>query len=203
MSWVPGWDSIASAHWWENFYFWASIVALILLGVMEVVSHRYTERKDELATAEQSETQRQHDEEIARLHLQAAQTEERAANLERENLEIRAKVAGRRISKEQHDSIVAALSPQPRTFDIEVMHESEAGLFASDIVKTLTDAHWTVREPTFPMGTVWTGLLISLTDDPAAGELAAAFKRANITFEIANERHERVTIIVGGKPSPF
>jgi hypothetical protein len=39
---------------------------------MEVISHRYTERKDELAAAEQSETQRQHDEEMARIHLQTA-----------------------------------------------------------------------------------------------------------------------------------
>jgi hypothetical protein len=73
MSWLPGWNSIASAHWWENLYFWAGIVALILLGVMEVVSHRYTERKDELASVEQGTIQRQHEEEIARLHLQTAE----------------------------------------------------------------------------------------------------------------------------------
>ena len=57
MSAIPGWDSVASSHWWSNFYFWASILALISLGVMEVVSHRYSERKDELAASEQESHQ--------------------------------------------------------------------------------------------------------------------------------------------------
>jgi hypothetical protein len=35
MDWFPGWASVAGAHWWRNFYFGASIAALILLGVAE------------------------------------------------------------------------------------------------------------------------------------------------------------------------
>jgi len=58
MSWIPGWDSTTSAHWWSNFYFWISLVSLIFLGLFEAVSHHYSERKDELATAEQSAVQR-------------------------------------------------------------------------------------------------------------------------------------------------
>jgi hypothetical protein len=91
MSWIPGWDSIAGSYWWENFYFSASIGALILLGVAEVISHRYSQRKDVLAAIEQSDTQRRHDDEIARLHLETAATNERAANLEHENALIRQK----------------------------------------------------------------------------------------------------------------
>jgi hypothetical protein len=62
---------------------------LLALGVFEVFSHRYTERKDELAAQQQDETQRKHDEEIARLHLETAQIQERAAQLEKEAAEAR------------------------------------------------------------------------------------------------------------------
>jgi hypothetical protein len=72
VSLIPGWDSIASAGWWSNFYFWAGIAGLLLLGVSEVVSHRYTERKDELVAEDQDATQRRHDEEMARLRVEAA-----------------------------------------------------------------------------------------------------------------------------------
>jgi cell division protein FtsL len=203
MSWMPGWDSITGANLWSNIFFWSGIFALLFLGISEVVSHRYTERKDELASEQLAATERRHNEEMSRLRLETAKANERAAELERENLEIRQKVAGRRISKEQHDTIVRLLSPEPATFDMQVMEESEAGLFAADILKTLTDAGWTVDKKEFPLGVVWTNLNISLTDDPAAGRLAAAFQIAGVPFGIANERQARVTIIVGGKPSPF
>src|SRR6266478_3341374 len=88
MSWIPGWDSIASAGGWSNFYFWAGIVALLLLGVMEGVSHRYAERKDELVADEQAAIQRRHDEDMARVQHDAAQANERAAQLERDAAEL-------------------------------------------------------------------------------------------------------------------
>jgi hypothetical protein len=56
MSWWPGWDSITGSHWWSNAYFFASIVSLILLGVFAVVSHRYSERTDELTAIEKANT---------------------------------------------------------------------------------------------------------------------------------------------------
>ncbi len=79
MSWIPGWDSVAGAHWWSNIYFAASIGALILLGVFEAVSHRYSERKDELSAIEQQKIQDQHDKDVAAIHLQAANLEKEAA----------------------------------------------------------------------------------------------------------------------------
>lgn len=79
MSWLPGWNTIAGAHTWESAFFWGSIIALILLGVTEVASHRAAQRKDELTEQQQSETQRRHDEEMARLRLQTAELTERAA----------------------------------------------------------------------------------------------------------------------------
>src|SRR5258708_14331673 len=79
MTLIPGWDSIAGSNWWSNFYFWAGIIALLLLGVAEVISHRYSERKDELVAEQQDSTQRRHDEEMARLHLETANANARAS----------------------------------------------------------------------------------------------------------------------------
>jgi hypothetical protein len=63
-----GMDSIASAGWWR-ILFWGSIISLIGLGISEVASHRYSERKDELVERQQLVEKKEHDDEIARLHL--------------------------------------------------------------------------------------------------------------------------------------
>lgn len=80
---------VAAAGWWGGFYFWLSICALIGLGIFEVASHRYSDRKDELAGIEQEAVQHRHDEEMARLRLTTAQIQERAATLEKEAAEAR------------------------------------------------------------------------------------------------------------------
>jgi hypothetical protein len=82
VSWIPGWGSIAAAGWWSGFFFWASIVSLIGLGISEVASHRYGDRKDELTAEQQRIDKKTHDDEIARLHLEPAQANERAAKLQ-------------------------------------------------------------------------------------------------------------------------
>src|SRR5438874_211545 len=74
MSWWPGWDAIASAEWWANFYFWAGIVCLFMLGATEVISHRYTLRKDELVSEEQRQTEQRHKEDMARAHIRVPRT---------------------------------------------------------------------------------------------------------------------------------
>lgn len=70
MGLAPGWDSITGANWWSNLFFWGSIIALIGLGICEIVSHRYGERKDELVAAQERTTNDRHEEEMARLHVQ-------------------------------------------------------------------------------------------------------------------------------------
>jgi hypothetical protein len=87
VNWIPGWDSIAATGWWSGFFFWASIVSLIGLGISEVASHRYADRKDELSADQQRVEKKAHDEEMARLHLETAQVQERAAKLEKEAAE--------------------------------------------------------------------------------------------------------------------
>jgi hypothetical protein len=79
---------------WGNAFFWAGIVALLFLGVSEVVSHRYSERKDELVSQQQVAADRRHDEEMARVQLLTAQANERAAALEKEAETARGQIAG-------------------------------------------------------------------------------------------------------------
>jgi hypothetical protein len=98
MSWIPGWDSIEGAKAWSNSFFWASIGSLILLGITEVISHRYGIRGDNLAAAKEERIRQQHDWYVARIQYdtaqaneRAAQANERAAQLEKEATEARAK----------------------------------------------------------------------------------------------------------------
>jgi hypothetical protein len=51
MTWWPGWKSIEGASRGETIFWWLGISCLILLATSEIISHRYTQRKDELAAA--------------------------------------------------------------------------------------------------------------------------------------------------------
>lgn len=108
MNWVPGWDSAEAAGWWSAAWFWASMASLLMLGISEVASHRYSMRKDELSAAHQGELQRQNDKEIANLHLQTAQANERAARAE---LALEQYRAPRAISDADVPKIRALLEP--------------------------------------------------------------------------------------------
>ena len=84
MGWIPGWNSIAEAEGWSSFYFWLSIICLIGLGVAEVASHRYGERKDELVAVQDAAKDEQHDQDMARVRQDTAQATEHAAQLEKD-----------------------------------------------------------------------------------------------------------------------
>lgn len=219
MSWIPGWESIQATGWWSGFFFWASIVSLIGLGISEVASHRYSEKRDELLETQQRVEKKQHDDEIALLHLEtaranrevaAAQADTAKANkateeLRRENLDLRTKIAGRRITPEQHDRLVSELSKNPGFFHMQSMTDGESALYAADLFRTLKDARWTSDTPEFPLGEVWHDLVLFQTDDPAALLLAAALTAADIPFKVGDNQHKRdkATLLVGAKPPPF
>ena len=93
VSWIPGWSSIAGTAWWSGFYFWVSICALIALGMAEVASHRYSDRKDELVAIEQEAIQRRHDVDMAHVQHDTAEAVERAAQLEKDAAVARAAIA--------------------------------------------------------------------------------------------------------------
>jgi len=150
LSWIPGWDSVANAGWWSGFYFWASIVALISLGIMEVASHRYSERKEELASIEQEAILRRHDEEMARVQHDTAQANERAAGLEKEAAEarketaiLRKRAAPRTLDWELFQKMMEGVSKMP----VEIWYSEEAPdgyRFAYELDAALKAAQWEV-----------------------------------------------------------
>lgn len=164
MSLIPGWNSVAGSHWWSNFYFWGSIGALILLGVAEIVSHRYGERKDELTAIEQDATKRAHETEIAALHRDtarltaeaesakaqiataqeaAAKANERTAKAELDLARLRSETGPRTLNRDRFLKILA----QGQKGTLEVVYaaeDQESALFALSIRVLSEDGGWTV-----------------------------------------------------------
>lgn len=133
----------------------------------------------------------------------AAEASLHAAQVEKQNIELREKFANRRITAKQHAGLVAILSKHPNSFNMEAMGDPESGMYAADILKTFTDAGWVVDKKEFPLGVIWTGLIVYQTDDPAAIEIAKALHDAGIPFSIGDQRRDKATIMVGGKPPVF
>jgi hypothetical protein len=169
---MVGWESIQATGWWSGFFFWASIVSLIGLGISEVASHRFSERKDELVERQQIADKERHDADMARVQHDAALAIERAASLEKDaessraaiadanaraaeanrlaeserlaRLELEARVAPRRIRGEQRQEMIAVLSAA-RPSGIAVVSrllDSEGQDFAEDIAAVFKASKW-------------------------------------------------------------
>jgi hypothetical protein len=157
MGWIPGWASVAGAHWWSNFYFASSIGALILLGVTEVISHRYSERKDELSAEEQTDTQKRYDAEIARLHAdteaskaetakavaQAAEANRIAEEERLARVKLETRLASRRLTPEQVKNLSTALQNlhlEIKAMRITRLGDHEAHEYATSIAVAVNNA---------------------------------------------------------------
>jgi len=195
-----------SLNWWE-FWGYVSLAAVMLGCAGEAIHEFWTWSRRWTWWAEKGGK-------VSALILIAALAAELVTQVKTNSMsgqiiaDLNLEAAGRRITKEQHDSIVHNLRTMPpETFFIEAMSESEAGLYASDIVKTLTDGGWIDGGHTFPMGEIWTGLVIFQTSASGSSpaKLAAAFQVANVPFSVGDSAHvkEKLTIMVGGKPPPF
>src|SRR5260221_6659280 len=148
MTWWPGWDSIECAGWWSGFYFWFGIFCLFMLGVSEMVSHRYGQRRDALVaiaedarsrqrTQEEIATQQRHASEIGGLKEQLSEAEEKVLKLQKQQ-------ADRRFSPEQKQMLIAALSPfNGQLINVtSVLRDSEAHQLAEDIASVFEGAAW-------------------------------------------------------------
>jgi hypothetical protein len=147
MSWIPGWDSIEGANWWSNAYFWAGICALLFLGVFEVISHRYSERKDELISKQQDDTQRRHDEEMARLHLETAEANAKAESERLARAKIEERLAPRRLTDAQSFALGDKLKPfSVDSADLFLFGESGENIqLIGPISFALSTAGWRTR----------------------------------------------------------
>jgi hypothetical protein len=140
MNWLPGWQSAAAAGWWSNAWFWASLASLLFLGVCEMISHRYSERKDELAARQQDVVQRQHDKEIADLQFQTAEANRRAAEA---RLALEKYKAPRTLSAAQRATFALRLQPfSGQKYVLSVAAGQEAADLVCLFDKLLTEAGW-------------------------------------------------------------
>jgi len=142
-------------------------------------------------------------ENAAKANESAANSNLRAAEVERQNTELRIKFSNRRISEKQYKILIQELSKTPSSFNMETMGDPESGIYAADILKTFLDSSWKIDKKEFPLGVIWTGIILYQTNDPAALIIADALKKAGIDFKIGNEFRDKVTIMVGGKPPVF
>jgi hypothetical protein len=155
MGLIPGWESITSTNWWASFYFWASIVALSLLGIFEVISHRYTQRHEELSAIQQKETQKRHDFEIGKLHLKASQAELETAKL-------RAQLEDRSLTKEQFDELQTLRGKVSTVTVTTLMGDSETKLFGQQITDALKFAGIIVKIGDPKLSLPWSGVSVIL-----------------------------------------
>ena len=139
----------------------------------------------------------------ANAELEAARANERAAELQKENLILQQKLANRRITEAQHDALVGLLSRRRGSIIIESMGDSESGLDAADFLRVFTAAPWAIAGTNFPLGVVWIGLLVYQSPGPDTFAVMQAFQAAAIPFSRATETRDRATIMVGGKPPMF
>jgi len=140
---------------------------------------------------------------LAEAEKSAILASRRAAEIDKENLELNQQLANRRITDKQHKILVEVLSKKPGQIIIETMGDPESGLFADDILKTFTDSGWEVQGRFLPQGIVWTGLIFYKSPDPDAATVMQALKCAGIPFSVGSETRATATIIVGGKPPLF
>jgi len=176
---LPGWNSVGSAGWWSAFFFWASIGSLMLLGVTEVLSHRYGVRKDELATKQQEDAEQAHQDEIARLRLEteiakrdAAKANESAAQAqlaaERERgarVQLEEKLSPRALTVDQREALRARWAAfAEASVDIVVYPVGTTDISPlTDIISSiLKNAHWTVRQWTSLSGQYVVGVGVAV-----------------------------------------
>jgi len=188
-----------SVELWKSIFDWVTVV-LIALTVFSGAGALIT---GNIIGKRQDARLRQFDQDLTDAKTTLGKQQKLTAELEHENLMLQEKLANRRITPEQHRILVDFLTKKPGTIIIETMSDSESGLFAADFLKTFIDAKWQIGGKHFPLGVVWTGLIVYDSLDPNAVAVAEALKAAKIPFSIGTERREKATIMVGGKPPMF
>lgn len=219
---LPGWDSLPSVTRYHNWAEMAGIVAVAFLVIAEFVSYQYGQRKDALTEQQQTATNQRHDEDVARLHLETAQIQERAAQLEKEaeserviRLQLERQVAPRRFGPEnlkQGSQKLTGLSGQPAVVASYSL-DLESAMYAGQIIECLRGGGLVVtdnRSSIMPLGGFSIGVHISGSDANAVEKVAKvlwAFSNAIVKIDAAPSPPQGqagavspISILVGPKP---
>jgi hypothetical protein len=191
----------------------------MLLGVSEVVSHRYSERKDDLVEIQQIADKKAHDDEMTRVQHDTALANERAEILKRENLvlaealsprSIRSDVAEKTLSKFAGTKYFVVSAPDLEPRDL-----------AAQIRSVLRRAGWQKLEKlppelrAFPKGWAWPVALeydVSARDKwgplwEAIGALSEQMRNSGISNKPTHSDipegwpPDAVRIVIGLKPT--
>ena len=183
---------------WAEYWYPISWKGLLVAGVLAAVSACATVGFFVLQWRTTTIKERHADWRTVSLENDAAQ-----ARLEQERL--KASVAWRRLTKEQHDIIVASLKGQK--FDIwvgTVGNDPEAVLFWEDVTKALGTAGLNVKPFTGYARAL--GLGITHADGPEREAIVSAFTFAGLSLSEArgdSVSHGKLEIVVGSKPPAF
>jgi hypothetical protein len=66
---------------WEERWFWVSIISLVMLGLSEVIAHRYTVKKDQLVSQMKNDLDNDQEQEITGLKVKLADSEKQILQL--------------------------------------------------------------------------------------------------------------------------
>jgi len=202
-----GWNSIdglSSVMRTANWVIAASVLVTFVCTVVVIVA----DKKRESLTRE-ADLAKEH--EIALINQSASDANARAAEANRiaeqerlARLRIEERLAWRRVSPKEHSAIVAALKQYAGTRVYVVkLGDPEAGVFADDLMKTLTDSKWAVAER--DMGTVVPtpyGLQCRIDETTPAGKSLAKALSSLPTAQIVPVSGSDALLIVGLRPQP-
>jgi hypothetical protein len=190
-----------------------------MLGVFEVISHRYSEREADLSAEEQANTQHRYDTEIARLHLEASKATERAESLEKDAAGARAEQERLRAANlalerqiqpciitadlanklvlisRRHANETIAIASYALDTESAILGEQLARLFRAENVP-FDDRRMTLNA----MGALVLGIRVTGTDGEFASEIREAFRSAGFKL-VGDQPPPPATGISMGDPS--
>jgi hypothetical protein len=202
---LPGWDSLPAVTRYHSWSEMAGIVFLALLVIAEIVTFKYGHRKDDLTEQQQIATQQRHDEEMARVHLEAAQINERAARLEKEAAEANLKLARITTNRDKllkregiAEKMIAKLLPFKSTqYDAGLgINSGEQADFLWHLIKFVFDkAEWTQ----VPWRGAGLGLSFGNSGMPVSGSVAAQ----NVEIHVHPQSREKFQPAINALISAF
>jgi hypothetical protein len=114
---LPGWDSLPAVSRYHSIAEIAGIIILAALVMAEIVAYQYGKRKDFLTEQQETAKERHHDGEMTRLQHDTALAKERAAQFEKEALDLHLKLrpltSQRSLDEQQTAAVVSSLSKFP------------------------------------------------------------------------------------------
>jgi len=173
---LPGWGSLSAVTRYHGWAEVAGIVLLALLVIAEVVAYKYGHRKDDLTEQQQHAADQRHDEEMARLQLETARMQERAAKAELELAKIK---APRTLGPARQEFIANALRRfAGQRYRAAISQGADDGVaFWESLHATLQSAGWVYIPAPGPS-----------VGDPPAGIPIAAIPGVEIRFDPAKEQ---------------